>query len=90
MDVSVIVTDIHITFQTPARYEDHIEVGVRTSKIGNKSMTVEQYLMNADTGEVPAAGTVILAMYDYREHRTISVPGEKDEWWKNLAKEFNL
>jgi acyl-CoA thioester hydrolase len=82
-DVGIIIADIHITFQTPARYDDRIKVGVRTSKIGNKSMTVDQCVMNADTGEVFAAGTVILVTFDYREHKTISVP---DEWREKISK----
>jgi acyl-CoA thioester hydrolase len=83
MDVGIIIADIHIAFQTPARYDDRIKVGVRTSKIGNKSMTVDQCVMNADTGKVLASGTVILVAFDYREHRTISVP---DEWKKTISK----
>jgi acyl-CoA thioester hydrolase len=82
MDVGIIIADIHITFQTPARYDDRIKIGVRTSKIGNKSMTVEQCVMNADTGEMLASGTVILVTFDYREHKTISVP---DEWREKIS-----
>ena len=82
MDVGVIVADIHITYQTPARYDDHIKIGVRTSKIGNKSMTLEQCVVNAETGEVLAEGTVILVTFDYREHKTISVP---DEWREKIS-----
>jgi acyl-CoA thioester hydrolase len=82
MDVGVIVADIHITYQTPARYDDNIKIGVRTSKIGNKSMTLEQCVVNAETGEVLAEGTVILVTFDYREHKTISVP---DEWREKIS-----
>jgi acyl-CoA thioester hydrolase len=84
MDVGVIVADIHITFHTPARYEDHIKVGVRTSKIGNKSMTVEQCVMNIDTGELLASGTVIWVTFDYLGHMPISVPDE----WRNRITSF--
>lgn len=83
MDVGIIIADIHITFHTPARYENPIKVGVRTSKIGNKSMTVEQCVLNADTGKVFAAGTVILVTFNYRQHKTIPVP---DEWREKISK----
>ena len=82
MDVGMIVADIHITFQTPACYADPIKIGVRTSKIGNKSMVLERCVMNADTGEMFAEGTVILVTFDYREHKTISVP---DEWREKIT-----
>jgi acyl-CoA thioester hydrolase len=73
MDVGIIIADIHITFRTPVCYKDRIKVGVRTSKIGNKSMTMEQCVTNADTDEVFADGTVTLVAFDYREHKTIIV-----------------
>ena len=82
MDVGVIVADIHITYHSPTHYDDHIQVGVRTSKIGNKSMTMEQCVMNVDTGEVYAAGTVILVTFDYRAKKTMVVP---EEWRKKIS-----
>ena len=82
MDVGVIVADIHITYHIPIHYDDQVKIGVRTSKIGNKSMTMEQWVMNRETGEVHAEGTVILVTFDYREHRTISVP---DEWREKIT-----
>jgi len=84
MDVGIIIADIHITFQTPTHYDDHIKVGVRTSKIGNKSMTWEQCVMNADTGEIMASGTIILVTFDYKNHKTIPVPHE----WRKKISEF--
>src|SRR5262245_16412154 len=59
MDIGVIIADIHITYHSPIHYDHHIKVGVQTSKLGNKSMTVEQCVMDADTGEMYATGTVI-------------------------------
>lgn len=84
MEVGVIVADIHITYHAPTHYYDHIKAGVRTAKIGNKSMTWEQCVMNAETGEVAASGTIILVAYDYVEKKTIPVPDE----WKRKIREF--
>jgi len=84
MEIGVIVADIHITYYAPTHYDDHIKVGVRTSKIGNKSMAVEQCVMDADSGEVYASGTVILVTFDYESHKTIPVPQN----WREKISEF--
>jgi acyl-CoA thioester hydrolase len=81
MEIGVIVADIHITYHAPTHYGDNIKVGVKTTKVGNKSMTVEQCVMNADTGKVMASGTVILVTFDYEGLKTIAVP---DDWRKTV------
>ena len=84
MEVGVIVADIHITYHSTTHYGDPIKVGVRTAKIGNKSMTMEQCVMDANTGKVMASGEVVLVTFDYEGLKTISVPVE----WKKKISEF--
>src|SRR5258706_4561796 len=57
MEVGVIIADIHITYHSTTHYGDPMKVGVRTSKIGNKSFTTEQCVMHAETGKLMASGT---------------------------------
>ena len=84
MEVGVIVADIHITYHATTHYGDKIKIGVRTSKIGNKSMTMEQCVMDDDAGKVTAEGTVILVTFDYEGLKTIPVPDE----WRDKISEF--
>lgn len=84
MEIGVIVADIHIAYHAPTHYGDVIKVGSRIAKIGTKSMTVEQCVMNAETGKVTASGTVILVTFDYEGMKTIPVP----EDWKKKISEF--
>lgn len=84
MEVGVIIADVHITYHATTHYGDNIKVGVRTSKIGNKSMTVEQCVVNTDTGAVLASGTVVLVTFDYEGLKPISVP----DYWKKKISEF--
>jgi acyl-CoA thioester hydrolase len=84
MEIGVVIADIHIAYKSPIHYDDNVKVGVKTAKIGNKSMTVEQCVMNADTGEIMSAGTVVMVAYDYRELKPIHVPEE----WKKKISEF--
>jgi acyl-CoA thioester hydrolase len=84
MEIGVVIADIHIAYKSPVHYDDNIKVGVKTAKIGNKSMTVEQCVMNADTGEIMSVGTVVMVTYDYREAKTINIPHE----WREKIKQF--
>ena len=48
MDVGVIMADARVTFHAPVQFGTPVKVGVHTSKIGNKSMTVEQNIVHAE------------------------------------------
>ncbi|HVN14402.1 MAG TPA: thioesterase family protein [Anaerolineales bacterium] len=84
MEIGVIVADIHITYHAPILWGTPLKVGVRISRIGNKSMTIEQSLENAETGEVHASGTVIAVAFDYAAQKTMSVPQE----WREKINAF--
>jgi acyl-CoA thioester hydrolase len=74
MDIGVIMADARVTFHAPVQYGTPVKVGVHVSKIGNKSMTVEQNIVNAETREVLASGQVILVAFDYHTNETLPVP----------------
>jgi acyl-CoA thioester hydrolase len=76
MELGIILADVHITYFAPVYYGQNIKVGVHVSKLGNKSMTWEQNVVDADTGKELARGEVIIVAYDYKEEKTISIPQE--------------
>jgi acyl-CoA thioester hydrolase len=82
MEIGVVIADIHIAYKSPIHYEDNVQVGVKTTRIGNKSMVLEQCVMNSDTGEIMSAGTVVMVAYDYKDLKPISVP---DDWKKKIS-----
>jgi acyl-CoA thioester hydrolase len=84
MEVGVIIADVHVTYHATTHYGDSIKVGVRTVKIGNKSITTEQCVMDANTGKVTATGTVVLVTFDYEGLKPIPVPAE----WRQKISEF--
>ena len=84
MEIGVILADIHITYFEPIYYGQNIKVGVHAARLGNKSMTWEQNIVDADTGKELAKGDVILVTYDYREEKTVSIPQE----WRDKIKSF--
>jgi acyl-CoA thioester hydrolase len=84
MELGVILADVHITYLEPIYFGQNIKVGVRVTRLGNKSMTWEQNIVDAGTGRELAKGEVIVVAYDYGAGKTISVPQE----WREKITEF--
>ncbi len=84
MKIGVIVADVHITYLAPVYFGQNIKVGVRTAKLGNKSMTWEQNVMDADSGKELSKGELVIVTYDYETEKTISIPQE----WREKIVEF--
>lgn len=81
-DIGVIIADIHIQYLAPVFWGAPVNVGVRTARIGGKSLTLEQCITDESGATVYAKGTVILVAYDYHAHSTIPVP---DSWRATIA-----
>lgn len=82
MEIGVILADVHITYLEPIYFGQNIKVGVHPAKLGNKSMTWEQNIMDAATGKELATGEVVMVTYDYHEEKTISIP---EEWREKIS-----
>ena len=84
MEIGVILADVHVAYRKPVEWGVPVKVGVRITKIGNKSMTVEQSVVHAETDEVFAIGEVVLVAYDYYAGKSIVISQE----WRNVFTEF--
>ena len=84
LDVGVIIADIHIAYHAPLVWGVPVQTGVRTVKFGTKSSTVEQAVVQSETGVVFASGAVVLVAFDYRKNTSIAVP----EPWREKVKAF--
>ena len=82
MEIGVILADIHITYFEPIYFGQNIKVGVRTARLGNKSMTWEQNIVDADTDSELAKGEVVLVNYDYHNEKTIPI---SQEWREKIS-----
>ena len=74
LEIGVIMAEACVIFHAPVHYGTPVKVGVRTSKMGNKSIRVEQAIVHAESEAVLATGYVILVAFDYYENKTISIP----------------
>jgi acyl-CoA thioester hydrolase len=84
MQIGVIIADVHITYFGPIYFGQNIKVGVHTAKLGTKSMTWDQNIVDTDTGKELAKGEVVVVTYDYKEEKTIPIPQE----WREKIIEF--
>jgi acyl-CoA thioester hydrolase len=84
MEIGIILADVHITYLEPVYFGQKIKVGVHVVKLGNKSMTWEQQIVDAETGKLLSKGEVVMVTYDYRSNQTIPIPQE----WREKIRTF--
>ena len=77
LNLGVILADVQITFKKAVQFGDPLRVGVRISRLGNKSMTSEYRLEDARDASIFATGSSVLVAYDYHSNRSVAIP---DEW----------
>lgn len=82
LDVGVILADAHVTFREPVLFGQDVRVWVRVSRLGNKSMTFEYRLDEANSGQEFAVASTVLVAYDYHNQETIPVP---DAWRRAIV-----
>jgi len=84
MEIGVILADVHITYFAPIYYGQNVKAGVYVSRLGNKSMTWEQNIVDTESGREIARGEVVLVTYDYRQEKAIPIP----DIWREKIMEY--
>jgi acyl-CoA thioester hydrolase len=82
IDYESIIVDVHVVYLEPIQPTQKIRVGVRVSRIGTKSLTVEQQIEDEDTGTPLTRAEVIVVAYDYHKNRSKPV---SDAWRKAIS-----
>jgi acyl-CoA thioester hydrolase len=82
-EIGVIIADIHIKYEAPVFWGSAVKIGVRTARIGNKSLTVEQCALDETEARRYATGETVLVAYDYGRHETMLVPAD---WRVRIAR----
>jgi acyl-CoA thioester hydrolase len=73
-----------IEYHAPARFDDLIEVFIRTARIGTTSVTYECAAYRVDDDALMVTATQTLVLVDLEERRACSVP----EWFREKIREF--
>jgi acyl-CoA thioester hydrolase len=77
-----VLAEARCTFIEPVFYGQQIRVGVRTTRLGDKSMDMAYSLRDAASGREVALGTSIQVSYDYEQAQTVRVP---DNWRQTIV-----
>ncbi|MEW5869236.1 MAG: thioesterase family protein [Chloroflexota bacterium] len=86
-EIGFILADVHLTFKAPLHFGQKVRVGVRTTRLGNKSLTMEYSLEDVDSEQTLATSSSVLVTYDYRQGKTIPIP---EHWRKTITDFENL
>jgi acyl-CoA thioester hydrolase len=82
-EIGIILAEISCAFLVPIRLDRKIQVGVRTSKIGTKSIEMAYAIEDAESGEVLSEGRSVVVAYDYAAKQSIPVPAA---WREAIAR----
>jgi acyl-CoA thioester hydrolase len=83
-DIGIILADVHLTFRSPIHFGQPVRVGVRVSRLGNKSLNMEYRLEDDSNGQELARGSTVSVAYNYHERKTIPLP----ENWRTAITDF--
>jgi acyl-CoA thioester hydrolase len=84
MDIGIILAKVEITFHAPILFGQPVRVGMRTTRLGTKSMEMEYILEDTKTGQALATGSSVQVAYDYRGGQSIPIPDS----WRQAIKDF--
>lgn len=77
-----ILAETQIAFLSPVLFGMQVHVGVRVSRLGNKSMTMEYRMFEAAANTELASGSTVLVTFDYRNQQTIPIP---KDWREKIS-----
>lgn len=63
--VGPILASTHCRFRRPLAYPETVQVGARTTELGDDRFTMEYRIVSGSTGEITAEGGGVVVAYDY-------------------------
>lgn len=87
LGLGFILVHLEVDFQAPILITDQVQVGVRVSRLGEKSLDMIYRVEDMETAKVYATGLTTLVGFDYRNEISIPLP---DEWREKVASFENI
>lgn len=84
LDIGIILAELWITFLTAIEFGSMVEVGVRVTRLGNKSLEMEYLIIDKYDQREYAKGSSVQVAYDYRERKSIVIP----DHWRLVIQQF--
>lgn len=80
--IALVIVHIDLDFYAPTFVEENVEVVTAVTHIGDRSLSVEQRVINSDTGQVKCVSHTVLAGFD---HKTQSSAPITEEWRRRIS-----
>ena len=84
LEIGVILADLQITFLAPILWGTPVQVGVRTTQLGSKSLHMEQCIVNREDNTVFTTGKAVLVAFNYHHGKSIPIPAD----WRQKISDF--
>jgi len=84
LDLGIILANASLTFLAPVYLDQRLETGVRVTRMGNKSLTMEYQLEETESRRPFCTGTTTVVAYNYRARQSIPIPDE----WREKIRDF--
>ena len=81
--IDLIIAHVDIDFRAQGKLREPLEVWSEITRIGEKSMTVHQQVVNGATGEVKCDANTIMVGYDFENQCSIRI---SDRWREAIKK----
>lgn len=85
-EIDIVVAHAEVDFIEPVFLTDQIAVQTQVNRMGNKSFSLEQQIIDLKSGAVKCRCTTVMVGYDFHTKRTITI---SDQWRKGIAKYEN-
>lgn len=82
--IGIILAEQSCTYLAPIILQQQVEVGVRTERMGKKSLEMVYSLRDAQTLQELATGWTTLVAYDYQQSKSIPIP----DGWRSTIENF--
>ena len=84
LEIGFILARVEMDYKKPILMTDEVEVGVKVSRLGNKSLDMDYLIREPNTERIFAAGKTVQVAYDYEDRKTIPLP----ENWRKVIQSY--
>jgi acyl-CoA thioester hydrolase len=84
--INFILARITCSYRSPAYFGETLVIGIRVSRVGNKSFDFEYRIEEKTSGRLVGEGSSVQVMYDYRGRRSLPVDAETCEAFAALER----
>jgi acyl-CoA thioester hydrolase len=84
LQIGFILARVELDYKAPIQLIDQVEVGVRTSRLGNKSLDMDYLIQSQESGVVYGEGKTVQVAYDYQLGKTIPLQA----FWRETIQSY--